>query len=191
MFRYLLVALAFFVQSADLNDEQRAALDRMNAELASARAELVKVSYAEPRDEKAIRAKAESVAAAELALAEVRAKLTPTQIAGLITRRNPQQYEPGGTIPNITQAQVDALTQLTTDLMPLVRTLASARAAVDSDIHQKAQAVQQAELALAEARADAFAKIQSSANRLAPDQIQALVKMGGSFANIAFTKPSR
>jgi hypothetical protein len=64
-----------------------------------------------------------------------------------------------------------------------MRTLASARTTL------KAQAIQQAELALADARADAFAKIQSSANRLAPDQIQAFVKMGGSFANVTFTKP--
>jgi hypothetical protein len=183
MYRYLLVALAFFVQSADLNDEQRAALDRMNTDLASARAELVKASYSDPRDEKAIRTKAENVGAAELALAKVRAELTPTQVAALNTRRNPQQYEPGGTIPNITQAQVEALTHLTNDLMPLMRTLASARTTL------KAQAIQQAELALADARADAFAKIQSSANRLAPDQIQAFVKMGGSFANVTFTKP--
>ena len=91
MYRYLLVALAFFVQSADLNDEQRAALDRMNTDLASARAELVKASYSDPRDEKAIRTKAENVGAAELALAKVRAELTPTQVAALNTRRNPQQ----------------------------------------------------------------------------------------------------
>jgi hypothetical protein len=51
------------------------------------------------------------------------------------------------------------------------------------------QAVKDAELALANARADAFAKIQSSPNHLKPDQVAAFVSLGGSFANVRFTKP--
>ncbi len=56
-------------------------------------------------------------------------------------------------------------------------------------IRSKADAVWTAELAVAGARADAFQKIQSSANRLAPAQITAFLEMGGSFAGVSFTQP--
>jgi len=48
---------------------------------------------------------------------------------------------------------------------------------------------QKPELALANARADAFAKLQTTANRLAPDQITAFLGMGGSFIGVGFTQP--
>src|SRR5262249_4444550 len=104
-----------------------------------------------------------------------------------------------GTIPKIRQSQVTALTKLTTDVMPLTRILTSARNALaaaafsdapnDAAIKAKAESVQVAELALAQARADAFGKIQTSANRLAPDQVEVFVAMGGSFAGVSFTQP--
>ncbi len=208
----------------DLNEQQTASLSRMSADLApqmealtNARGAMSKTAYSEPRDNNAIQSKAEAVAAAELALALARAnlfaslqaspaKLAPSQVAALVgaggvlrSGLTVPHYAPGGTIPNILQAQVDALTQLSTDLMPLTRSLTTARSAViatslaepgdEAAIRSKVRAVQEAELALANARADAFFKIQSSANRLAPDQIKAFVDLGGSFANIAFTKP--
>jgi hypothetical protein len=224
--RFVLAAIAaclsLFAQISDLNEQQTAALKRMSADLApqleslaNARAALVKAAYADPRDNALIDVKVEAVATDELALARARAeafsslqsspaKLAPKQIADLVARggilRNgASPFAPGGTIPNITQAQVDALTRMTTDLMPLARRLATARSAVTSAaltdprdeaaMRSKVQAVQEAELTLANARADAFAKIESSANKLAPDQIKAFVDLGGSFANIAFTKP--
>src|SRR6202043_1546493 len=39
------------------------------------------------------------------------------------------------------------------------------------------------------ARADAFTRIQSSANKLSPDQVAAFLAMGGSFAGLGFTQP--
>jgi hypothetical protein len=150
------------------------ALSQSTSDLDKARAAAVRAAYAEPRDEAAIQASAVALAAAEQAA------------AGIPRPGRPEpHYVPGGTIPNITQAQVDALTQLSTDLMPLARAVARARSAVPLNV----QALEQAELALANARADAFAKIQSSANRLSPEQVKAFIEMGGSFSGIAFTQP--
>ena len=104
-----------------------------------------------------------------------------------------------GTIPRIREAQTAALTRLTTDVMPLTRILNSARTALaaatfaetrnDAAIRAKAASVQVAEMALAQARADAFGRIQASANKLAPDQVEVFVAMGGSFAGVSFTQP--
>ena len=150
------------------------ALSQSTSDLDKARAAAVRAAYAEPRDEAAIQASAVALAAAEQAA------------AGIPRPGRPEpHYVPGGTIPNITQAQVDALTQLSTDLMPLARAVARARSAVPLNV----QALEQAELALANARANAFAKIQSSANRLSPEQVKAFIEMGGSFSGIAFTQP--
>src|SRR5439155_12620864 len=95
--------------------------------------------------------------------------------------------------------QTVALTRLTTDVMPLTRILTSARNALaaaafaetrnDAAIRAKAESLQVAEMTLAQARADAFGRIQSSANKLAPDQVEVFVAMGGSFAGVSFTQP--
>jgi hypothetical protein len=204
------------------NNQQQAAVAQMSADLApqveslaAARASMVETAFAEPRDESTSQAKADAVAAAELALANARAqalatlqassaKLTPEQVAALIAQRgaprNERRREAPGTIPNITAAPIDALTQLTNQIMPLTHALNEARAAMskaawaaprdDSATRAKAEALKQAELALANAQAGAFAKIQSSQNRLASDQKRAFVEMGGSFAGVAFTQPS-
>ena len=102
--------------------------------------------------------------------------------ASIVLAQDHAAYAPGGTIPRITQAQVDALTKMTTDILPLIRALDAARSA-------NSPTVKQAELDLANARSKAFAAIQDSPNRLAPDQVEAFMKMGGSFANVAFTLP--
>jgi hypothetical protein len=159
--------------------------------VAAARASLVEAAFAEPRDENAIHAKADAIEAAELALANARAQATAST-----TQRAAPRYEAGGTIPGITAAQTDALTQLTNQLMPLTRALNEARAAMNkapfdnSAVHAKAESLKQAELAVADAQADGFAKIQSSGTRLTPAQKRAFIGMGGTFAGVAFTLPS-
>ena len=104
-----------------------------------ARAELDRSRVRRARNEAAIQAKAEAVDAAELALANARAdlfaklqaspaKLAPNQVAALIAAggmfRGAQAGRGGlpaggrGTIPDIRQAQTDALTRMTTDQCP-------------------------------------------------------------------------
>ena len=138
------------------------------------------------------------------------ASLAPNQVASLIAAggtyragqggRGPQAYAVGGgTIPGIRQAQVSALTQLTNRVLPLTRELNAARAAVvaasfaaprdDGAIRTKVDAVRRAELTIAGTRKEAFAGIQASVNRLAPNQVAAFLSLGGTFANVAFAQP--
>src|SRR5262249_41979381 len=93
--------------------------------------------------------------------------------------------------PNYSQSQIAALAQMSTDLRQATQSLATARSAVvsaslsarrdDAAIQSKVDAVAAAELALAKARADAFAKLQASPARLAPEQATALAAAGGAF----------
>lgn len=223
------VSLSLFAQGPgqdipDLNEQQTALLSRISGGLTpqieavtAARAAIIKAAYAEPRDNAEIQKKAKDAGAAELALASARAdalaslhapsaKLAPNQVAAFIAAGGvfpARQFSPRpagrGTIPKISRSQSDALTRLTTSLMPLTRSLASARTAItaaafakppdETAFRSKAEAVKAAELALANARADAFAKIQKSANKLAPNQVTAFVDMGGSFAGFGFSQP--
>lgn len=98
---------------------------------------------------------------------------------------------PGGRggIPNVTPDQTAAIAQMNTDLAAATQALAAARTAViaaslaqprsNPAIQAKVDAVRAAEQALAIARADAFQKLQSSPNKLAPDQVAALAANGG------------
>jgi hypothetical protein len=92
----------------------------------------------------------------------------------------------GGGIPNVTQEQTAALTQMNTELAPLTQSLTTARrdlveAYLDSgNIGAKVNAVKEAEQALATARAAAFGRIQNSPQKFAPDQMAALVASGGN-----------
>src|SRR5438094_738674 len=105
----------------------------------------------------------------------------------------------GRGIPGLTEAQTSALTSMTGDLAPLTDAVIGARRAPteaafaearnDAAIRAKAESVQVAEMTLAQARADAFGRIQSSANKLAQDQVAVFVAMGGSFAGVSFTQP--
>src|SRR2546423_302188 len=105
----------------------------------------------------------------------------------------------GRGIPNLTARQTAELTRMATDLALPAQAVTAARTALtaaafaqprsDATIQAKAEAVRSAELALANARADAFGRLQISANKLAPDQIAAFLGMGGSFAGVAFTQP--
>lgn len=94
-----------------------------------------------------------------------------------------------GGIPNATPEQTAAIAQMNTDLAPLTQTLATARTAVtaasltqprdNAAIQAKVADLKSAEIALANARADEFAKIQASPNKLSPDQVTALAAFGG------------
>jgi hypothetical protein len=196
-----------------MNADLAAPLGALNA----ARSEMIGIAFAVPRDDRAMTMKAEGVRDAEITLARARAaafaglqtsadRLSAEQTAALIGTGGGRGGQGGGragtargTIPNIRETQVSVLTRMSTDLMPLTRILAAARSAMASAafaeradaaaIRSKADAVRTAELAIANARADAFQKIQSSANRLAPAQITAFLEMGGSFAGVSFTQP--
>jgi hypothetical protein len=153
--------------------------------LIAARKAMTAVAFDAPRDEQAIRAKAAAVRDAEIAVASAHLNAGGRGGRGANTR---------GTIPNVREAQVTALTKLSTDLMPVMRTLTAARTAMASApdasaIRTRAEAVEAAEVAVAHARADAFAKIQTSGNKLAPAQIAAFIEMGGTFSGLGFTQP--
>lgn len=196
---------------------QTEALARMNSEiapqvrkLAAARTAMTAAAFAWPRDNQAIRSQAAAVREAEIAAARARAeafarlqasadRLAPDQTPALVAAGGGRGASTRGTIPGIREAQVTVLTKMSTDLMPLTRTLNSARAAMTAasfaepfsaeTAESKAMAVEAAELALAAARADALQAIRTSANRLAPAQLAAFLEMGGSFAGVSFTQP--
>ena len=80
---------------------------------------------------------------------------------------------------------------MTANLTPMAQALTAARTALttaayaqprnDAAIQAKADVVAAAELALANARADAFAKVQASANKLDDEQLASLVVWGGDY----------
>lgn len=200
-----------------LSPAQTEAVARLNAALrarveavAAARAELVAASLSGS----GIAGKVDALASAETALADARAaafaamqssagRLDPGQTRMLAAMagggRGAQGFRSGGTIPRIREAQVNALTTLSTDLMSLARTAAEARTALaaaaftapkdDAAIQAKASVLKAAELALATARSEGFARIQASANRLAADQTAVFRELGGTFSGLAFTLP--
>jgi len=210
-----------------LSEQQRAVLMSMTADLASqaqavtrARTALTASSFAAQDRSEAIHAAADAAIVAEVVLANARAaafakiqaspaKLAPNQVAALIAAggtveapQPPREYQGGGglgTIPNIRETQVTALTRMSTDVMPLTRSLTPARAAMTvaafaeppnaAAIQTKAEELKKAELAVAEARAESFAKIQTSGDRLAPAQVASFIAMGGSFAGVGFSLP--
>jgi len=100
------------------------------------------------------------------------------------------QQQPAG-IPALSSLQRQALADLTTAIAPLVDSALSARDEVvsasfavppnEAAIRDRTDALRSAEHRLANARADAFARVQASPARLAPDQIAAFAAIGGSF----------
>jgi hypothetical protein len=203
--------------------QQTDALARMNSDiapllqsLAAARSAVTDASFAVPRDDEAMRAKAAAVKDSEIAVATARAqafaklqssadRLSASQTSALIATGGGRGgggragAPPRGTIPNIREPQVTALTKMSTDILPLTRALTAARTAMAAAafaepfqakaVGAKAAAIEAAELALAKARADALQEIQASANKLAPAQLAAFLEMGGSFAGLTFTQP--
>lgn len=176
--------------------------------LAAARTAVIQASLDAPGT---VRAKVDAVKAAELTLAAARAdafqklqtspnKLSTSQVA-VLTAGGGRGGRGGGaagrggarttTFPHATPAQAEVLMAMTTNLTPLVRALTEARAALtaasyaeprnDAGIRAKADAIAAAELALANARADAFAKVQASANKLDNEQLASLVVWGGDY----------
>ena len=112
-----------------------------------------------------------------------------TLFAQPTTQTQPSARRGGrGGIPNATPAQNAAVAQMNTVLTPLAQDLATARKDLltasltlprdDAAIKSKADAVKAADLALASARADGLAKIQTSPDKLSPDQIAVLKDFG-------------
>ena len=188
--------------------EQNAALVRTNSEvgpqmerLTAARAELVAASLAQPRDPEAIRAKVDAVRTAEVELALARAGavaiVQATAVRPAAGRGGRGAYRTS--MPHVTKEQAESLLGMTAELQPRTQavivarnelTLASLSAPrYDAAISAKADAIAAAELALANARADAMATFQSTANKLDSEQLAWLVAAGGSYGAIGFTEP--
>jgi hypothetical protein len=192
--------------------EQIAALARINADLtplsqalAAARAAITTAALAEPRDDAVIRARVDSVKAAEQTLASARADAlekiqissanpAPGQVAPVV----PAAAGRGGRgriaavpLPHVSVVQGNALIQMNGNMTQLTQALSDARTSVttasitlprsNSAIQSKVDAAAAAELGLAIARADALAKLQASSNKLDPDQLAALVREGGTY----------
>ena len=97
----------------------------------------------------------------------------------------------GMTFPHATAAQAKVLMAMTADLTSLTQSLTEARTAVvtaslsvpanAATVKAKVDAVGAAELVLANARADAFGKIQASANKLDDEQLARLVTDNGNY----------
>jgi len=96
----------------------------------------------------------------------------------------------GGGLPDATPEQNQAVTDMNASLEPLVAAVNEARselaAATFADVRDEAairasvDRLRAAEVALATARAEAFARLQGGPNRLTPDQVSALVNAGGN-----------
>ena len=132
----------------DITPQQTSALAQMNADCAleaqtvnSARSALTAASLAQPSN---LKTSADALGSAEWALATARSKafaklqsssskLSANQVAALAaqsSRGGPGSGANRGTVPNIKQSQTTALTQMTSELMPLTRALNAARAAL-------------------------------------------------------------
>jgi hypothetical protein len=204
-----------------VSGQQMAALAKMTTDLTPliqaavrARDELVAATFALPRNDAAIRARTDAIRVAERALANARADafaaiqrspgaLAPNQVAGLIATGGSLLRTGAGRggNPGVTAQQRIALAAMTAALTPLTQTAAAARTELvatslavprnDAAIEGKLEAVVAAEQTLGGARADAFAAIQKSANILTPDQVAALITLGGTYrtAGLAFTEP--
>ena len=189
-------------------------LGPQNRAIASARAELLALSLTIPRNDTAIKAKVDALRAAELALANARAdafaalqsspdKLGPEQVRAFASMggsgRGGGAPRPADGIPNVTNAQMAELTRMTSALAPMTQSIQIARTDLanasvatprnDASIKEKLNAVIAADLALANARADAMAKIQMSPGRLNSDQIAALISLGGGVGQMGFVEP--
>jgi Domain of Unknown Function (DUF1080) len=202
--------------------EQNAAIAQMNAELASvvqrlaaARSDLIAAALAQPRNEAAIREKADAIRAAEAALATARAdafdrlqesrnRLAAGQASALATVMDASAGRGGHgmyrtSMPHVTARQAVALIEMSAGLQVRVQSLAAARAGVtlsaltlprnDGAIRAKVDAVAAAELEVANARADALAAFQATAGKLDAEQLAWLVAVGGSYSGIGFTEP--
>ena len=180
--------------------------------LAEARAGVVAAALAQPRDEAAIRARIAAVRSAELDLAKARAaafaelqsssnRLNDDQVAALALAGGGGAAGRGGyrtSMPHVTAKQASALLDMNAALQSQTQALNNARTQVtvaalsaprdDAAIQSKADAVEQAELAMALSRADAAGKLQAGPEPLDKEQIAWLVAAGGSYGT-GFTEP--
>ena len=196
---------------AQMNAELSPQMERLTA----IRADAIAAALAQPADDAALRARVESIRSAELSLAQARAdafeklqvsanKLTAQQVAAL---GNAAMGGRGGggrggyrtSMPHVTARQATALIEMSSKLQPLMQALNAARSQVtvaalaaprDNAAIQKAVgAAAAAELALAKAHAEAFAKFQSAPDRLDVEQAQWLIAAGGNYGGTGFTEP--
>jgi len=192
----------------NLSAPQRDALTRANAELAPhlgaitvARNALAAAVFAEPRTPAAIPIMASAVREAELAFALARAaaltriQLSPAQIAAWTATGGGGRGGRGGVL-YMTQRQTGGLAQINTEVATLVQAAAAARAALlaasTAEMPAKADALRAAEIALGNARAEAFARVQTSPAKLAPEMVGSLIASGGGGrggGGMSFTMP--
>src|SRR5205809_158889 len=178
---------------ANTTPEQNAEIARMNAalapqtqRLARARSDLVAAALAQPRDDATIRARVDAIRDAELELANARAdafadvqssvnKLTADQVSALAaTGAGGRGGGYRASMPHITAKQASALLDMSAALGAQVQALNTARTQLtlaalgarrnDAAIDVKINAIVAAETALARARADAFGRLQATAN---------------------------
>jgi hypothetical protein len=198
--------------------EQSAAITNINAalapqtqRLAAVRSALIAASFVQPRNDAAIRAHVEDIGATELELAKARAaafaelqssvnKLSADQIDAFAASGDAGRGGAGyrTSMPHVTSKQASTLLDMSAVLQTQAQRLNAARAEVTLTalaavpnavaILSKIDAVKTAELALAEARADAFATMQSTPDHLDSEQVAWLVAAGGSYTT-GFTEP--
>jgi hypothetical protein len=196
--------------------EQAAAITRMNAALAPevqrvtrARTELVAAVLTAPTDRAAMQARLEGIRDAEVALAHARATalaelqasantLTADQVAALAAIGDSDRGSYRTSMPHVKATQASALLEMTAALQERVQALNIARMQVtlaaltlpgdDVSIRTKTEAIIVAEERVAQARANAFAKLQGTADRLDVEQVAWLIAAGGSYAT-GFTEP--
>lgn len=137
------------------------------------------------------------------------AKLTSDQVTALAAMGGAGGGRGGGgrgggggrasSMPHVTSKQANTLIQMTGSFAAQTQALTAARAEVngaalavprnDAAIKAKVDAVVAAELALANARADALSKLQATPDKLDTEQLAWLVSAGGSFGQGGFTEP--
>jgi hypothetical protein len=190
--------------------QMNASLAPQTQALAAARAAVIAASLAQPRDNAAIQARVADVKNAEVALANARAdelakiqaspnQLSADQLTALAAAGGRGGRGGGGggrgaanapVGPDVSADQARAIIAMNDSLTQLTQNLQMSRAAVTvasltvpkdgAAIQSKADAVSAAELALAQARAAAFAKIEASPSKLDADQTAALAAVGGA-----------
>ena len=114
----------------------------------------------------------------------------PTGAAGGPPPPGPGPGGGRGSLPGATPEQMQAVTEMNAGLAPLVAAAAAARTELGAAafagakntaaIAAATEKLRMSELAVASARADAFAKLQAGPNKLNPEQVNALIAGGGN-----------
>ena len=211
----LCVATHAALAQPNLTTTEHAALTRASEETAphaavvAARNALAAAAFAEPPNPAAIPIMAGAVREAELAFAEARAnalariqatsdRLSPDQIAAWIASSVAQtRPRRGRQSVYLTQGQATALARMNAEIAPLQDAVTAARsgllAATQREMPAKADALKSAEIALANARAGAFARVQASKARVSPEYVAYIIASGGIIGdgrnNLGFTLP--